>query len=493
MFCLQNLKLGQRHILGLSMMALAMALILVGGYFLAQTAVHRLARIHGQISAKTVAGVELADAYSKDLVALVDKLNSGAYPWQVGLKRLDEIQTEIDSNMGIMGSPPLDADEVQLLQDIQNSDDAVDFFIYQLKSILQKRDRQALKQFSRRLYPTVDPLGFRISHFLEYELERSRVLMDANQNSLNHRYGVMVTLDLAFILFVFGLVSSHLRRTVSKPLALLADRMKHIAQGDADLSKRLEVQGHDEIGEVEVSFNTFVSKLQSVEEMKMDLIAVTSHQLKTPVAEINGYIDNILMGLVGEMNPRQKEYLQDMRQIGQENYNLICNLLNASKIERGVVMVDLKPVGICEVVSAALRDYEAALEQKGLELRMEGLGDETMVFADRDKMVEVLRNLLNNAVKCTQKGSITLRARRRGNWGTLEVSDTGVGMDDETLGRLFTKNRILGHEAHRSGAGLGLYISKNFMKLQHGDIRVASHPGKGTRFTLLVPQFAQTQ
>ncbi|GEM_PF-4571921 len=490
---LSNLKLTQKLMLGLSVMGLAMAFIVIAGYGLSERVVGRLNGIYNQANVKTIAGVELAGAYSKDLVGLVDKLNSGSLPWDLGQGRLEEIQNNIESNMKILDHPPLDPDEAQLLLDIENKNLVVDHFISQLRLALQKKDRQGLRLLSRRLHPGVDPLGFRIHLFLRYELGRSQVLVESNQKYFQQAYGWMASLTLAGVLFLSGMVFCHLQRKVSKPLSQLVDQMRHIARGDADLTQRLAVQGRDEVGEMARAFNTFVGKLQNVDEMKTDLIAVTSHQLKTPVAEINGYIDNILMGLVGEVNPRQKEYLEDMRCIGQENFDLISNLLNVSKIDRGVVEVDLQPVGLREVVSAALRDYESTLEQKGLALRLEGLEEDTLVYADRSKMVEVLRNLLNNAIKCTDRGSITVRAKKRWNWEIIKVSDTGIGMGPEILERLFTRNRVLGREAHRSGAGLGLYISKQFMGLQHGDILAASKPGKGSCFTLLVPKFSKLQ
>jgi len=291
----------------------------------------------------------------------------------------------------------------------------------------------------------------------------------------------------AFLLSL--LVASRLQRQVTGPLNQVVERMKDIARGEGDLTKRLEVTGKDEIGEVAEAFNTFVGKLQTVEDMKLDLISVVSHQLKTPVAEINGFIENMLMGLTGELNPKQRSYLEEMRVIGRENYRLICDLLSASKIDRGVVTVDLKPISTKEVVGLAIRDYEAPLAQKGLNLQLEGVWQGAMLYADRDKLVEALRNLINNALKCTDKGSITIRALAEGDKGVIEVEDTGVGMDAETMERLFTKNRVLGKEAHRSGAGLGLYITKNFMKYQNGDITVTSEKGKGTCFKLAVPLF----
>ncbi len=313
---------------------------------------------------------------------------------------------------------------------------------------------------------------------------------DTREMQLRMMDYTLVTVVVGVLAFLISLlVASRLQQRVTGPLQQVVDRMKDIAKGEGDLTKRLEVTGKDEIGEVAEAFNTFVGKLQGVEDMKLDLISVVSHQLKTPVAEINGFIENMMMGLTGELNPKQKTYLDEMRAIGRENYRLITDLLSASKIDRGVVTVDLKPVSTKEVVGLAIRDYEVPLARKGLSLELEGVWEGGMLYADRDKLVEALRNLINNAIKCTDKGSITVRALTEGDMGVIEVADTGIGMDAETMGRLFTKNRVLGKEAHRSGAGLGLYITKNFMKQQNGDITVTSEKGRGTCFKLAVPRF----
>ncbi len=300
----------------------------------------------------------------------------------------------------------------------------------------------------------------------------------------------IITVIIGFISFLISLlVASRLQRYVIEPLRQVVDRMKDIAKGEGDLTKRLEVSGKDEIGDVAEAFNAFVGKLQTVGEMKLDLISVVSHQLKTPVAEINGFIENMLDGITGEMNSRQRRYLSEMQTIGRGNYKLISDLLSASKIDRGVVSAHIKPVSAKEVVSLAIRDYEQIMKEKGLTLLLEGMDDGIELYADRDKMVEALRNLVNNAIKCTDKGTVTIRVGSEGDQGMIEVKDTGIGMDKETLDRLFTKKRVLGKEAHRTGAGLGLYISKHFMNIQKGDITVTSEMGKGSCFKLVVPKY----
>lgn len=230
-----------------------------------------------------------------------------------------------------------------------------------------------------------------------------------------------------------------------------------------------------------------ITERKQIEEMKTDLVSVVSHQLKTPVAEINGYIENMLEGLTGDLTPRQKEYLSDMRAISQENYRLISDLLSMSKIERGVLSVNLTRVPLQQIVDSAIRDYGDTVQKKGLQLALEAMREEIFVLADNDKTVETLRNIVNNAIKCTDRGTITIRSYAQRGYGFVEVRDTGIGMSTEVLKRLFTKERVMGAEAARAGAGLGLYIAKSFMELQNGGIEVVSEVGKGSAFTVKIP------
>ena len=230
-----------------------------------------------------------------------------------------------------------------------------------------------------------------------------------------------------------------------------------------------------------------ITERKQIEEMKNDLVSVVSHQLKTPVAEINGYIENMLDGLAGDLQPKQLEYLSDMREIGMENYRLISDLLSLSKIERGVVTVNLNPAQLRQIAEASIRDYEHLIQRKGLQLVLEMDQGEILVQTDAEKTVETVRNIINNAIKCTDHGSITLKTYTKGVFGVIEVRDTGIGMSPQALKRLFTKERVMGTEASRAGAGLGLYIAKSFMELQNGGIDVVSKVGTGSAFFVKIP------
>jgi PAS domain S-box-containing protein len=242
-------------------------------------------------------------------------------------------------------------------------------------------------------------------------------------------------------------------------------------------------------GGVQYAMTVFgdITERRQLEEMKHSLISVVSHQLKTPVGEINGYIENLLDGIAGELGKKQKEYLLDMREIGMDNFRLISDLLNISKIERGLISAEPRKVSLRQTVDWAMRDYEKTLQRKGLSLSLEGLDEKLEVMADQDKLIETLRNLINNAIKFTDKGGITLKAEKKEAFIHLEIRDTGSGISDSSLAQLFSRKKVLGAEASRAGAGLGLYVAKYFMKLQGGDITATTEKGKGSCFTLIIP------
>jgi two-component system phosphate regulon sensor histidine kinase PhoR len=236
-----------------------------------------------------------------------------------------------------------------------------------------------------------------------------------------------------------------------------------------------------------------ITERKKIEAMKSDFVSLVSHQLKTPVVGIKLGIENMLGGLTGELTAKQKRYLQEMYEICSRNHRLITDLLNISRIERGVLSVDVEPVKLKEIVDLALRDYQKDIKKRGLSLKLEEADEGIVVLADVDKMVEALSNVINNAVKFTDKGSITIRITdgitRKGKYGIVEVRDTGIGMSDKVLNNLFTKERVLnGPPIAGGGVGIGLYIAKNFMEAQKGDITATSVVGEGSTFVLRVPR-----
>jgi PAS domain S-box-containing protein len=231
-----------------------------------------------------------------------------------------------------------------------------------------------------------------------------------------------------------------------------------------------------------------ITERKKVEAMKSDFVSLVSHQLKTPVAGILGCIDNMLKGLTGELSESQVEYLKVMEDISKRNYRIISDLLNISRIERGVISVNIKPSNLNEIVELAVREHTDNIQAKGLRLNIMKPDRHISVMADQDKMVEALNNVIHNASKFTDKGSITVTVKKTRDYGTVEVIDTGRGIPGKLMHDLFQKAQIFkGKASVDGGCGLGLYIANQFMKLQKGNILVKSNLGEGSRFTFEIP------
>ena len=232
-----------------------------------------------------------------------------------------------------------------------------------------------------------------------------------------------------------------------------------------------------------------ITERKKIEQIKTDFVSFISHQLRTPVAGLMAYIDNMLDGIIGDLNSKQVEYLKEMRDVCARGNQLIADLLNVSRLERGVISVDIQPIYLRDKVEIAVREYKTSIKEKGLALDINEVEKGVLVLADGDKLAEVLKNVLHNAYKFTKAGSINIEISSEGNLGIVKVKDTGIGMTEAVMKDLFKKERVFGGAiAAAGGAGLGLYIAKGFMKLQGGDITVESVFGEGSTFIISLPK-----
>jgi PAS domain S-box-containing protein len=234
----------------------------------------------------------------------------------------------------------------------------------------------------------------------------------------------------------------------------------------------------------DVSDNVFA------ERAKSDFVSLTAHQLKTPVAELKGYAENMLSGATGPLLDKQRYYLEQMKQVCDRNFHLIENLLDISQIEMGVITLNLTPIALHLLIEEALVEFNQEIKRKGLKLERKGFDKDVIVFADPVKTIEVLKNVLNNAIKFTDQGSVQIDIEKRGEWGIVKITDTGSGINDMQRETLFKRGGVFGTlfvSGH--GAGLGLYIAKQFLTFQSGTIDALPSADKGTTMEIKLPKF----
>lgn len=229
------------------------------------------------------------------------------------------------------------------------------------------------------------------------------------------------------------------------------------------------------------------SNPKAVQQLKTNFVAMVAHQLKTPISEIKGFVDNMLSGITGQLNAKQQDYLERIQEVANRCNKLAAYLLDLAILEHGKLAVGLKPTSLNNVLANVAHIFGERITQRGLKLEIKQT-EPVMVVADSDMLVEIVSNLVGNSIAYSQKGTITLAAHTEGGYGTIEVSDEGKGMSEEQLSALFHKETILtGIPGSESGTGLGLYLASELIRLQHGKITAKSTPGTGTTITIKLP------
>ncbi|HYE65909.1 MAG TPA: ATP-binding protein [Pyrinomonadaceae bacterium] len=260
----------------------------------------------------------------------------------------------------------------------------------------------------------------------------------------------------------------------------------------AELEEKREQleQLNRQLNETNRELNEANAKLRELAEMKEEFLALTTHDLRSPLTVISGVISFFTSGRLGELSPEQKNMVAMMERNTQNLIELVNDLLDASKLESGTMRLDPASVDLRSIIDE-LRDTMWPLaKEKGITLEEKLPERLPPIEADRAKLRRILLNLLSNALKFTRKGGrVELKAEQLGERLRISVSDTGVGIAPEDVERLFDKYEQARSRATRGekGTGLGLYITKQLVELHGGEITVDSEVGRGSTFSFTLP------
>lgn len=232
-----------------------------------------------------------------------------------------------------------------------------------------------------------------------------------------------------------------------------------------------------------------VTNLRKLDEMKSGLLAVVSHELKTPLTSIRMATHLLLEERIGTLAPKQQELLTAAKEDADRLYEIIEKLLDIGRIESGKGLLEFKVVHPNQLVNAAIEEARPAYREKNITLESDIPSDLPEVSADADRMSHVFSNLLSNALKYTNAGGrVFVSAQALGQMVQFTVEDNGTGIPAESLPRIFERfYRAPNQPAGRSGVGLGLAIAKEIVEVSGGTISAESTPGAGTRFHFTLP------
>ncbi len=269
---------------------------------------------------------------------------------------------------------------------------------------------------------------------------------------------------------------------LTNPLRQMSNATKAYAKGD--FSKRVDVKGRDEFADLCKSFNQMATALSVMESSRRSFVANVSHELKTPMTTIGGFINGILDGTIPD--EKRDEYLKIVADEVERLSHLVTSMLNLSKIEAGEL--ELKPVDfdLSATVINCLLTFEQIIENKEIEIKGLDSVSKTVVNGDSTMLYQVVYNLIDNAVKFTPNGGeITISISKNDSGKThFSIKNSGEGISPEEIGRVF--ERFYKVDKSRSydtkSAGLGLYLCKTIVEMHGGNIYVQSALGEYTQF-----------
>jgi len=233
-------------------------------------------------------------------------------------------------------------------------------------------------------------------------------------------------------------------------------------------------------------------RLQELDHLKSMFIASMSHELRTPLNSILGFTGILLMGMSGELSAVQKKQLGMVKKSARHLLELINDVIDVSKIEAGKTELNMEAFDIGELVHDVGESFAVIAANKGLRLEWNKDG-KVEVSSDRRRVRQILMNLVGNAVKFTESGTVAISLSKAGEGVSIRVRDTGVGMQREDMARLFeafSRITIQGRPVVE-GTGLGLYLSQRIAGLLGGKITAESEPGRGSEFTFYLPYLYQ--
>ena len=303
---------------------------------------------------------------------------------------------------------------------------------------------------------------------------------------------LVLVLSLAFI---FG-------GYLSAPIIHLTDRAKKIEEGD--YSSDTTVKTNDEIGRLASTFNSMASmieqkiselekaniELQAMDRLKDEFLANTSHELKTPIHGIIGLTESLLDGTCGSLNENSKNILSMISRSSKRLANLVNDILDFSRLKNSDITLDIKNIDICSMTDAVITILSPLMYGKDIKIINKISEQGRYVKGDENRIEQILINIIGNAIKFTEEGTITIRAESKNNgYISLSVTDTGIGIPEEKQQSIFDSFVQSDGSISRKygGTGLGLAITKDLINLHGGDISVDSMPGKGSTFIFTLP------
>ena len=322
-------------------------------------------------------------------------------------------------------------------------------------------------------------------------------LQDATRASLEHSeqrarrlerrtwHAVMIALPASVVLALLGAGVIAVRMTRS--LRRLSVATTQVVEGS--FVAPVGVEGRDEIGRLAQAFNRMGERLREADRMKEEFFSHISHELRTPLTSVREAATLLRDEVPGVLAPKQARLVEIIAASTDRVLRLVNEILELSRLRAGLLAIDRRNVDIGNLVHRALEQVRPQAEARGLRMESNGAIDGARVLGDEERLLQVLVNLLGNAIKFTPPGgAVRLGVTAGTDRVEVAVEDTGVGIPPEALPRVF--ERYWQARGTRAGTGLGLAIVKSIVEMHGGRVQAHSSEGKGSRFVVQLPRAA---
>jgi two-component system sensor histidine kinase GlrK len=314
-------------------------------------------------------------------------------------------------------------------------------------------------------------------------LEKIKKLEEARINARQLTMGITAIALLAVVILSFFITMS-----ITYPIAMLIGKTRDIARGVFE--GHLPRSAPPEIKELGLAFGSMYERLKTLDQMKSDFFSTISHELRTPLTSIKEGTSLLLEGVGGEITEKQKKLLRIISGESNRLIDLVNSSLDLSKMEAGMMVFHFTQADMIPLIQKVTGEMEPLAMAKKIRLQVENQEPLPLVKMDREKILQVLRNFLGNAVKFSlEGGEVRIFTCRENGKMKVSVSDTGPGIPKENLATIFEKFRQgpRGNSAPGKGTGLGLAIAKQIIAAHGGEIWAESEPGQGSSFIFVLP------
>lgn len=237
-------------------------------------------------------------------------------------------------------------------------------------------------------------------------------------------------------------------------------------------------------------YQKVIKKMERLQEQKTEFVSIASHQLRGPVSVIYGYVSMILEGDYGKIPQKIKEPLYRSLRSSQAMGLLINDYLDATQIDRGDMEYMITKLDLTKMLNDILEEFSLVARKASLELTFKKPKDDVMIMADKNKIRQIITNVIDNAIKYTLKGKVNITLDKIKDKAIISVKDTGIGIDEEKANEIFNKfaRSPEAIKINVVGTGLGLFVAKTMIEAQDGNIWVNSNGlGKGSTFYISIP------